>query len=160
MLIENGQTTAIPASLDPLWEIEPLKDSNGNTPPVLKLAEGGPPGQGPRPLGAAINATAGNPLRLAVWVTDDAKLIPGMPKPTTPPVTVAWSKFRGPGAVTFDNPQPPVDEASHQATTTATFNQPGDYVLLVVANDWSGKGGRGFQCCWTNGHVKVSVKPR
>src|SRR5882724_12598161 len=27
-LIANGQTTAIPASLDPLWEIEPLKDSN------------------------------------------------------------------------------------------------------------------------------------
>src|SRR5438552_16589679 len=43
-LIANGQTTAIPASLDPLWEIEPRKDSNGNTPPVRTLADGGPPG--------------------------------------------------------------------------------------------------------------------
>jgi hypothetical protein len=32
-------------------------------------------------------------------------------------------------------------------------------VLRVVANDWSGDGGGGFQCCWTNGQVKVSVKP-
>ena len=100
----------------------------------------------------------GSPLRLSVWVTDDAKLIPGMPKPTTPPVTVTWSKFRGPGAVTFENSQPAVEESKHMAATTATFSEPGDYVLLVVANDWTGKGGRGFQCCWTNGHVKVSVK--
>jgi len=27
-----------------------------------------------------------------------------------------------------------------------------------VANDWSGDGGRGFQCCWSNAQVKVSVK--
>jgi hypothetical protein len=46
-----------------------------------------------------------------------------------------------------------------KATTTATFSDPGDYVLHVVANDSSGEGGRGFQCCWTNGQVKVSVKP-
>jgi hypothetical protein len=32
-------------------------------------------------------------------------------------------------------------------------------MLHVVANDYSGEGGRGFQCCWTNGHVKVSVQP-
>jgi len=43
--------------------------------------------------------------------------------------------------------------------TTATFAEPGEYVLRVVANDWSGDGGGGFQCCWTNAQVKVSVKP-
>jgi len=32
-------------------------------------------------------------------------------------------------------------------------------VLHIVANDWSGDGGGGFQCCWTNAQVKVSVKP-
>jgi hypothetical protein len=30
--------------------------------------------------------------------------------------------------------------------------------LYLAANDWSGPGGRGFQCCWTNALVKVSVK--
>jgi hypothetical protein len=26
-------------------------------------------------------------------------------------------------------------------------------------NDYSGEGGGGFQCCWTNGQVRVTVKP-
>jgi hypothetical protein len=39
-----------------------------------------------------------------------------------------------------------------------TFSEAGEYWLRVVANDSSGDGGGGFQCCWTNGLVKVSVK--
>ena len=35
---------------------------------------------------------------------------------------------------------------------------PGEYTLRVQANDSSGDGGGGFQCCWTNAHVKVAVK--
>ena len=47
---------------------------------------------------------------------------------------------------------------SGKAATTATFSAPGDYVLEVVANDISGVGGGGFQCCWTTAQVKVTVK--
>jgi hypothetical protein len=47
---------------------------------------------------------------------------------------------------------------SGTATTMATFSEPGEYTLYLVANDWSGPGGGGFQCCWTNALVKVSVK--
>ena len=89
-------------------------------------------------------------------------------RPPGPPVTVAWSKFRGPGEVTFSSDRPPVEKASFKApdtavfsgtaTTTATFSEPGEYILRVVANDWSGDGGRGFQCCWSNAQVKVTVK--
>jgi hypothetical protein len=43
-------------------------------------------------------------------------------------------------------------------TTTVTFSEPGEYVVLVTANDYSGEGGSGFQCCWTTGQVKVSVR--
>jgi hypothetical protein len=83
-------------------------------------------------------------------------------------VTVTWSKFRGPGVVTFADAKPGVQLAkgdagnggvSGTASTTATFSEPGEYVLLVVVNDWSGVGGHGYQCCWTNALVKVSVKP-
>src|SRR4029077_10987665 len=106
---------------------------------------------------------------LTVWVSDDAKTFPGAKAPDTPAVSVTWAKFRGPGAVTFAKEMPPVEKGNGQpktaaafsgkATTTATFSEPGEYVLRVVANDWSGDGGGGFQCCWTNGQVKVSVKP-
>ena len=45
-----------------------------------------------------------------------------------------------------------------KATTTAKFSEPGDYVLHVTANDYSGDGGGGDVCCWTTAMVKVAVK--
>jgi len=53
---------------------------------------------------------------------------------------------------------PPPAVFTGKTTTTATFSEPGEYTLRVVANDWSGDGGRGFQCCWSNAQVRVSVK--
>jgi hypothetical protein len=67
--------------------------------------------------------------------------------------------FRGPGTVTFDPPRPSVSGPDGKATTTATFSAPGEYVLRLQANDASGDGGGGFQCCWTNVHVAVTVTP-
>ena len=169
-LIAHGQTNAVPASLAPLWEVSPfLEEGMGNTPPVLSFAEGGPSVQGPRAIATELTTTLPNPLTLAVWVADDAKTFPGANPPKGPPLTVTWSKYRGPGGVTFANNPPPVEKSdgswakgaavSGKATATATFSAPGEYVLRVVVNDWSGSGGRGFQCCWTNGQARVSVKP-
>jgi hypothetical protein len=76
-----------------------------------------------------------------------------------PPLALTWTVQRGPGAVTFDPPKPPIDKADGKATTTATFTVPGEYILRLQANDSTGDGGAGFQCCWTNTHVKVTVKP-
>lgn len=170
-LVSNDQTMVVPASLDPLWEVSPFLDATTeNTPP--RITQGGASVQGPRPMSTAVSATLSNPLTLTVSVSDDAKMpligTSGMQRPKTPPVTVTWSKFRGPGGVTFANAKPSVELENGQAssagvsghaTTTATFSEPGEYVLLVVANDWSGVGGRGYQCCWTNAQVRVSVKP-
>ena len=163
----NDQTTTVPASLDPLWVISPVLDADGNTPPLMRLEDGGATGQGPLPIETTLAATVGNPLELTVWVADDARMIPGMRKRGTPPIALTWSKFRGPGTVTFENIHPAVEKedppaantaVSGRAATTATFSEPGEYVLEVAANDWTGLGGRGSLCCWTNGLVKVSVK--
>ncbi len=163
-LTANGQTTAVPGDLNPLWEVEPFKDATGNTPPTLRF-ESGASVQGPRPVTVPLTATPGSALNLTVFATDDAKLVPGMDKPKAPPVSMTWSKYRGPGSVTFGNAKAPVEKTgedesgfSGKATTTATFSEPGEYILYLVANDWTGPGGRGFQCCWTNAFVKVSVK--
>jgi hypothetical protein len=48
--------------------------------------------------------------------------------------------------------------AGGKTTTTATFSRAGEYMLRVQGNDSSGEGGGGFQCCWTNAYVKVTVK--
>jgi hypothetical protein len=169
-IVVNGQATAVPAHLDARWEIAPFSDVGiGNTPPLISFEEVGPSVQGPRGISFALETTMPNPVTLNVWTADDAKTFQGGKLPDSPPVTITWSKFRGPGAVKFANTKPPVEKAdrkwnptpavSGKATTTATFSEPGEYVLHVVANDWSGEGGGGFQCCWTNGQVKVTVKP-
>ena len=44
-----------------------------------------------------------------------------------------------------------------QGATTAKFSEPGEYILHVTANDYSGDGGGGEVCCWTTAMVKVTV---
>src|SRR5262249_9856642 len=139
----------------------------GNTPPVLRFEQNGPPVQGPQGMTVERAASVGAPLSLSVWVADDAKFTSSSsnrPKNLGAPVTLRWTKFSGPGTVTFSKERPEIEKTqdksaafSGKATITATFSEPGDYVLHVVANDYSGDGGGGFQCCWTNGEVKVSV---
>ncbi len=168
-LVVNGQTTVIPMSLNPLYEVSPFIEASGNTPPFISFEEGKLGVQGPRGSSTTLTTTLPNPLALTVWVADDAKV----PRSATQglrvaPVTVSWSKFRGQGSVALANNRPTVEKTeskvtpapafSGKATTTATFSEPGEYVLRIVANDASGDGGRGFQCCWTNARVKVSVK--
>ena len=164
----NGKTTTIPISLNALWEVSPFIEATGNTPPFIGFEETGPFVQGPRGQTTALATALPNPLTLTVWVADDAKVPLAAFRPRTSPVTVGWSKFRGPGEVTFAAEAPKVEKADFKApspavftgkaTTTATFSEPGEYILRIVANDWSGEGGRGFQCCWSNAQVKVSVK--
>jgi hypothetical protein len=158
-LVAHGKETQIPMHLDPLWEVEPYKDAaQGNTPPVIRFAQDGPTQQGP-PLGisTSMEALVGEPLTLTAWATDDAVIDPDRTERKGPQLTVKWSKFRGPGGVTFEKPDPEVDPADGKATTAARFEAPGDYILRLQANDVSGEGGAGFQCCWTNAHVAVKV---
>lgn len=158
-IVANGQTTTVPMHLDPLWIVAPFKDvALGNTPPTLRLAANGQTHTGPpNGIAATYTATAATPLTLNAWTADDGIRAPEARRPVRL-MTVAWSKFRGPGDVTFSSPVPSVDEKTGQSTTTASFSAPGEYLLRVQVNDATGEGGGGFQCCWTNAHVKVTVK--
>jgi hypothetical protein len=154
----NGQTIAVPGHLRPEWEIDALREATvGNTPPVIRFRQNGPTGQGP--LGAFDEMTVAfpGPATLTVFATDDGvKKREQLERPSgTPALGVGWSRYRGPGEVKF-NPADPKIEGG-KATTTATFSEPGEYVLRVHAWDDSGRYAGGFQCCWTNGHVKVTV---
>jgi hypothetical protein len=172
-IFANGKFTTIPLWLNPDYVISPFSEiAVGNTPPVIRFEAGGTPIQGPiatlaqAPIRTALLA---KPLALTLWITDDMKYTSGTSAPRTgdrPPVTVLWSKYRGPGAVRFDKDRPPAEGTASEsqgfngkATTNVTFKEPGDYVLQVTVNDYSGDGGGGFQCCWTTSLVKVSVTP-
>ncbi|MGE0459998.1 MAG: hypothetical protein AB7Q16_01375 [Vicinamibacterales bacterium] len=161
-IVANGKTESIPMGLHTDYEVEPFKDAAmGNTPPLLKFEMGGKTFTGP-PIGIAreLTATVGQPLALDVWVSDDNHKEPGSLRPATaPPATFQWHKHRGPGDVKFAEQRPKIDfDADGKTSTTATFSAPGEYVLRAQSNDATGEGGGGFQCCWTNAHVKVTVK--
>jgi hypothetical protein len=144
----HGQPQQVIATLKPVWQIDRLRTTRGgnsekvssNLPPEVALST-----TNQTATGATITVTA----------KDD-----GLPARRGQPVgmTVLWTKFRGPGDVVFSEPQAKL--ANGRATTTATFTEPGEYILQAVVDDGSGEsaGNFGYHCCWTNTQVTVAVK--
>ncbi len=121
----------------------------------------GPAGSGPAGVSATFLGTCvGHPMELTVWARDDGMRSGSVSSPgkEAEPIKLTWFKHQGPGDVTFGESEIEVAAAGGKAVTTATFREPGEYVLRVRANDASGVTGAGHaQCCWTNGFVTVTV---
>jgi hypothetical protein len=174
----NGVTTTIPFHMHTDYNITPMKSSEEspnrefNTPPTLRFAPDGPMFRGPAATVAkalARTATVGTPMPLDFLVEDDALYSTGGNAPMLnpqPPVNITVSKYRGPGEVTVADARPKFDHSkggkalepyAGKASTTVSFSEPGDYIVHVTAGDYSGNGGGGSGCCWTNAMLKVAV---
>ena len=168
-IVANGLTNTVTLHTKQEWLLEPFLDAaSKNTPPVLKFQADGPSFTGPpTAIAASYSTTVGQPVTLTTWAHDEG---PKVNVETTggrgrgaaagfSTLNLSWSKFRGPGSVTFS-------AASRSSTApTAARGTDGCDVQRArrlhpqgQANDSSGDGGGGFQCCWTNAHVAVSVK--
>ena len=172
-IVANGQSMSIPLRMKADYVMSPFTEiAVGNTPPVLRFEANGKGTQGPLAnvaTAASLTASVSAPLALNLWASDDMKYTNGTSAPLTAgrvPLTLRLSKYRGPGAVTFDKARPELEKLqgggmpfNGKATATVKFGAPGDYVLHVTANDYSGDGGGGFGCCWTTSLVKVTVNP-
>lgn len=174
-IVANGQATSIPLRLHPDYNINPFSDvAVKNTPPSIRLAENGGATNGPLALLSSAperTVTRGAALALPLWADDDGKFANATmapPRNLPTPVELVWSKYRGPGAVTFESASPhweifaggPINVPFRgKSTVTARFSEPGAYVLHVTANDFSGEGGSGELCCWSTALVKVRVTP-
>jgi hypothetical protein len=172
-----GNTVSIPFYMHVNYEISAFKsteegpDKKYNTPPALRFVEGGPAMVGPigTPLKAIERkATVGTPMPLEMFTEDDGVYTTGSNAPLLggrTPVTWSITKYRGPGTVkaasdpkvTGTKGGKPNEPFAGKGSTTVTFSQPGDYMLHVQLNDFSGQGGRGTGCCWTTAIIKVQV---
>jgi hypothetical protein len=158
----NGETQAIPFTLNNPYNIAPFKEIGMlNEPPKLAFTQGGPKFTGP-PMATAATLTGKvkTPVAVNVWAEDTkgrGEEGGGRGRGTASVATVSLHKYRGPGTVTFDKLRLPVPTQGAQVTSNATFSAAGEYLLRVQANDESGEGGGGFQCCWTNTYVKVTI---
>lgn len=165
-IVSNGETQSIPFTLNKGYPVTPYKELGmGNQPPVLAFSQGGAKVTGP-PVGvsASFTGTVNQPVAISVWVEDPKApgeaAGGGLGRGLSASVaTISLHKFRGPGKVTFDKARIPVTKQGDMISAAATFGAEGDYLLRVQANDESGEGGGGFQCCWTNAYVKVTVRP-
>lgn len=149
-LTAHGQTMQVPGTLNPVWLIDRKYTTRGanienpysNTPPVVRV----------EPEEKTIAKS--DALLLELSATDD-----GRPMRNGKPVgmTMEWVKYRGPGNVTFNPPKARLDGGKGAAT--ASFSEPGEYLLQVVVDDGSGEvaGNFGYHCCWTNVEVRVTV---
>ena len=163
-LVRGGETISIPGRLRPEWVIDTMMEApSKNTPPVVKLEPAGDTGRGPGGVSGSVAATFPE-ATITVWATDDMVRKAHVQQRTPdaePGFGVVWSKYRGVGTVTFSETEPEIDETG-KAVTEATFSEPGEYVLRVLA--WDDTGPQdfvmavGFQCCWTNGYLTVNVQ--
>lgn len=147
----RGQILEIPVNLDVEYLIRALRADTGrhpgNVPPTVELAADGPASFGPAGKTTTASAKVGSPITIEAWVTDD-----GLGSVGEPVLDAHWSKYRGPGEVAFADAEPPVE--SGKASTTATFEAPGEYTLYLRTSDGSNSS---FQCCWTNAYLRVVV---
>ena len=156
-LVANGETQTVPFSLNKGYPITPFKELGmGNQPPTLWFSPAGSKVMGP-PVGVAgtFSGAVNQPVAITLFA-DDVKEKDGRSGSNV--ATVSLHKHRGPGNVTYERARIPVPKAGEQVTANATFSAPGEYLIRVQANDESGEGGGGFQCCWTNTYVKVLIK--
>ena len=151
--------------VDDLFFATDRAERGGSMAPLVRFVEPeGPEGigkglQGGKRIGP-IHATVGQPLTLSLEVNqpspeDYPEVAPYTGEPKT--FTVFWAKYSGPpdilGIVTFSENEFDVGPGEGIGTTTAMFQEPGEYVLLVQVLG----GGFDNQCCWTNGYVEVTV---
>ena len=179
-LTANGVTTTVPMYMHVDYNLSTLKsteespDRTFNLPATLRLAPNGRSWFGPGVTPAQAEertATVGTPMPIEFFVDDDARYSTGGNGPMNnpqAPVNLTISKYRGPGDVKVAEARPkfaalkggkPMEPYSGKAATTLTLSQPGEYLVHVTVNDYSGNGGGGSGCCWTNAMIKVSVTP-
>jgi hypothetical protein len=150
-----GETHSVPGRVrSPAYELgyEPM--AMGSLPPVLRFdAEGeewrGLDGRIAEPL----VATIGVPLPLEIRAEDRSL------RESPVALRAAWFKHQGPGPVEFD-PDGGEIEDQGVAATSATFSEPGEYVLRVRVDNFAAPDSSpGDQCCWSNGYYRVTVTP-
>src|SRR6476619_3952587 len=99
-IVSNGETQAIPFTLNKGYPISPFKELGmGNQPPVLAFSQGGAKVTGPpAAVASSVTGTVGQPVPISVWVED-----PKAPEQEAPPAafgfvakvaTVSFHKFR------------------------------------------------------------------
>lgn len=185
-IVVHGKTYRVPGHLDPNWKTDAAGGGASDAFPA-ELTAAGATGAGPMGVTApqTLHARVGQGVDLTVGVKTHGAANSGLAAAfgavgggadaladqaasanVDPEViaammgggqNVTWFKHRGPGNVTFSSPTGRVSGKEGEASTVATFDKAGDYVVRarVVGGDMPTSGHA--QCCWSNAYFRVSV---
>jgi hypothetical protein len=153
-LQQDGQTYSVPGQIVSIhYGMLDLEDpSREVAAPVVRFVEpAGPQGRGRHGITAGpVKTKVGQPVTISIAVTP--------PEGTDPTEWwVLWAMHQGPAEVIFSADDIEFEEGQSTARTTATFSQPGEYLLRAQVVDGGG-GSFSSHCCWTNGFVRVAVE--
>jgi hypothetical protein len=145
----DGQTFSAGGNVLPAFFLdEPETRGRLKKAPLISMSEGEQAGRGRNGVYETdiVQAAAGKPVNLSIWRMESE----------TDEVWVGWSKYSGPGEVTFSNAEYEIEGAAVVSTETeATFSAPGEYVVYMQAiesiADFE------FFCCHTNAYIRVNV---
>jgi len=154
-LSHNGYTYSVPGRVtSSAYELSYTPQAAGSLMPTVRFAADGPRSDGREGVVAGpLTTTVGAPLEVRLWMEDRGERTPI-------PTTMTWFKYQGPGDVQFEPRTARTAAGGGEATVTARFAAPGEYVLRVrVDNFGITDSAPGQQCCWTNGYVRVVVRP-
>lgn len=145
-LRSGGQSVSVPGHIrSRLYELDSHAAAERDGPPVLRFASSGPAGEGPSGVELrGLHARVGARRELSVQVDASGS-----------PVTLRWFEYRGPGPVRFPDGRVNAGVEGRTATTYAVFDEPGEYVVHVLATNDDTEFDR--YCCWTNGYVHITV---
>jgi hypothetical protein len=156
-LTHAGQTWSVPGRVtSPGYELSYSPAAAGSLAPAVRFEEG-PESIGREGVYAERGTVrVGENLPISLSVRDRGERDEG-----AVPVNVTWQRHQGPGEVEF---QPATHRIAREgwgeATTTAIFREPGEYVLRARVDNFGTSDSRfDNQCCWSNAYVAVTVRP-
>lgn len=146
----KGMTVKVPGRVrNSAYGIENLQAmTSAPEAPGIRVDASGPEGRGQEgPVAGPRTARVGAPLPLSAWV-----------RPLTgQPHLAFWFSHQGPAAVVFSPQQGRVEGEGGEFPTTATFSEPGEYMVRVTA--LQSLAAMVQHCCYSNAYVKVTVTP-
>ena len=136
-----------------------MKAAFGSLHPAIRFTPEGPMTVGPEGQYAErVRAQVGVPVTLSALVQDRGERY-GLAEKEIYPVHATWILHQGLPAVQLSAETSTVDsEGWGEATTEATFSEPGEYVIRLRVDNFGAPDSRfDNQCCWSNAFVPVTV---
>jgi hypothetical protein len=183
-LISEGEELKVPGERgSTAYELDRNPRPQGSVQPLIGFSESGPHVGGPEGIVSEriLQTSTNQPVILEVWTNDPSKHDPKDPRYARPLDTrVSWYKHQGPGEVNFiahesmpfldtrpasplSRRAPPqhavaVKESVGPAQVTASFSQPGEYLIRARLDNWNASDSDALdQCCWSNAYQRVRV---